>query len=146
MPRLKSCKRAGSVSYAQNSYIDDFSFTLGRQTSSVWRRKPNFFRQRPTSEQKDPPPLQHPRQPHLRQRTVQPRPHHCPLARIQPLQYQHDIVHSNHHIDRFALDTNRNERCVGTSGLLSFKIVLRGKHTTTHGEVSRRLLPEFKTV
>ena len=41
--------------------------------------------------------------------------------------------------------TNRNER-VQTSDRLSYKIDLRRMHTTTHGEVSRRLHQELKTV
>ncbi len=53
--------------------------------------------------------------------------------------------HVNHHADRIAVGTNRDER-VQTSGRLSCKIRLRRKHTTTHGEVSRRWLPELKTV
>ncbi len=54
-------------------------------------------------------------------------------------------IHKNHHADRMAVGTNRDER-VQTSGRLSIKIDLRRKHTTTHGEVSRRWLPELKTV
>ena len=53
--------------------------------------------------------------------------------------------HRNHHADRKAVCTNRDER-VQTSGRLSCKIELRRKHTTTHGRRSRRLLPKFKTV
>lgn len=55
------------------------------------------------------------------------------------------LEHINHHADRFTIGTNRDER-VQTNGRLSYKISLRRKHTTMHGEVSRRLLPEFKTV
>ena len=55
------------------------------------------------------------------------------------------MFHINHHADRFTIGTNRDER-VQTNGRLSYKISLRRKHTTMHGEVSRRLLPEFKTV
>ena len=53
--------------------------------------------------------------------------------------------HDNHHADRYTVCTKRDER-VQTNGRLSSKIELRGKHTTTHGKVSRRLLPEFKAV
>ena len=53
--------------------------------------------------------------------------------------------HINHHADRNAVGTNRDER-VQTSGRLSYKIGLRWKHTTTHGRRSRRWLPELKTV
>ena len=55
------------------------------------------------------------------------------------------IPHHNHHADRFALGTNRDER-EQTNGRLSYKIRLGRKHTTTHGRRSRRLLPELKTV
>lgn len=54
-------------------------------------------------------------------------------------------VHINHHAGRYALGTNRDER-EQTNGRLSYKIRLGRKHTTTHGEVSRRLLPELKAV
>ena len=54
-------------------------------------------------------------------------------------------LHCNHHADRCAVCTNRDER-VQTSGRLSCKIELRRKYTTTHGERSRRLLSEFKPV
>lgn len=56
-----------------------------------------------------------------------------------------DFLHDNHHADRYTVCTKRDER-VQTNGRLSSKIELRGKHTTTHGKVSRRLLPEFKAV
>ena len=41
--------------------------------------------------------------------------------------------------------TNRNERAQ-TNSRLSCRISLRGMHTTTHGDVSRRLYQELKTV
>ena len=59
--------------------------------------------------------------------------------------YQEFFHHYNHHVDRYTVGTNRDES-VQTNGRLSYKIRLRRKHTTTHGEVSRRLLPELKTV
>ncbi len=51
----------------------------------------------------------------------------------------------NHHADRFGVGTNRDERVL-TSGRLSYRIEIEGKHTTMHGEVSRRWLSELKTV
>ena len=54
-------------------------------------------------------------------------------------------VHINHHADRYAVGTNRDEGAQ-TSGRLSYKIGLRWKHTTTHGRRSRRWFPKLKTV
>ena len=62
------------------------------------------------------------------------------LSALVPLLLSH-----YHHADRYTVGTNRDES-VQTNGRLSYKIRLRRKHTTTHGEVSRRLLPELKTV
>ena len=55
------------------------------------------------------------------------------------------FVQRNHHADRNTVCTNRDER-VQTNGRLSYKIKMGRKHTTTHGRMSRRLLPEFKPV
>ena len=54
------------------------------------------------------------------------------------------LIHYNHHADRNTVCTNRNER-VQTNGCLSYKIRLRGKQTTTHGDESRRLLSKVKS-
>lgn len=42
----------------------------------------------------------------------------------------HKKPHINHYANRFAVGTNRDERVL-TSGRLSYKIGLRGKHTMT---------------
>ena len=55
------------------------------------------------------------------------------------------LIYMNHHADRNTVCTNRDER-VQTNGRLSYKIKMGRKHTTTHGRMSRRLLPEFKPV
>lgn len=70
----------------------------------------------------------------------------CMLVKT-PFSYDKILIvfHGNHHADRYTVCTKRDER-VQTNGRLSSKIELRGKHTTTHGKVSRRLLPEFKAV
>ena len=57
------------------------------------------------------------------------------LIRTRVLQHgmwELKITHINHHADRFALGTNRDER-EQTNGRLSYKIRLWRKHTTTHG-------------
>lgn len=56
-----------------------------------------------------------------------------------------NLFHINHHADRKAVGTNRDERVL-TSGRLSYKINMRRRHTTTHGRRSRRWLLKLKTI